>query len=101
MSISPNDIKRVKGQGFLLNRGTENFSARVITENGVTPAAQARRLGEAAEQFGNGKVAFTSRLTVELPGIPYEKIEDFKAFIAQDGLVTGGTRSPARPRVVL
>ena len=99
MSISPNDIKRVKGQGFLLNRGTENFSARVITENGVITAAQARRLGEAAEQFGDGKVAFTSRLTVELPGIPYEKIEDFKAFITQDGLVTGGTGSRVRPVV--
>ena len=35
MAVSPTDIKRVKGQGFLLNRGTDNFSGRVITENGA------------------------------------------------------------------
>ena len=40
MAISKEEIKRVKGQGFLLNRGTERFSARVITENGVLSAAQ-------------------------------------------------------------
>ncbi len=99
MAISPSDIKRVKGQGFLLNRGTESFSGRVITENGVLTAAQMRCLSEAAETFGAGTMTFTSRLTVELPGIPYEKIEDFKAFIAQEGMVTGGTGSRVRPVV--
>ena len=91
MAVSPTDIKRVKGQGFLLNRGTDNFSGRVITENGVLTAAQMRCLSEAAQTFGSGTLTFTSRLTVELPGIPYEKIEDFKAFIAKEGMVTGGT----------
>ena len=99
MSVSPNDIKRVKGQGFLLNRGTDNFSGRVITENGVLTAAQMRCLSEAAQTFGSGTLTFTSRLTVELPGIPYEKIEDFKDFIAKEGMVTGGTGSRVRPVV--
>ena len=36
---------------------------------------------------------------MELPGIPYEKIEDFKAFIAKEGMVTGGTGSRVRPVV--
>ena len=77
MSVSPNEIKRVKSQGFLLNRGTDNFSGRIITENGVLTAAQMRCLSEAAAKFGNGTLTFTSRLTVELPGIPFEKIDDY------------------------
>ena len=87
MAVSPTDIKRVKGQGFLLNRGTDNFSGRVITENGVLTAAQMRCLSEAAQTFGSGTLTFTSRLTVELP------------FIAKEGMVTGGTGSRVRPVV--
>ena len=35
MAITQSDIKRVKAEGFLLNRGTEEFSGRIITENGI------------------------------------------------------------------
>lgn len=97
--MNAQDIKRVKGQGFLQNRGTELFSGRIITENGVLNAAQMRRLSEAAEQFGNGKITFTSRLTLELPGIPYDKIEEFQQFVSSEGMVTGGTGSKVRPVV--
>lgn len=96
MALQEQDIKRVKGQGFLLNRGTEEFSGRIITENGVLTAAQMRCLSEAAEKYGNGKITFTSRLTVELPGIAYENITPFIEFVGQEGMVTGGTGSKVR-----
>ena len=99
MALQEQDIKRVKGQGFLLNRGTEEFSGRIITENGVLSAAQMRCLSEAAEKYGNGKITFTSRLTVELPGIAYENITPFIEFVGQEGMVTGGTGSKVRPVV--
>ena len=99
MALQEQDIKRVKGQGFLLNRGTEEFSGRIITENGVLTAAQMRCLSEAAEKYGNGKITFTSRLTVELPGIAYENITPFIEFVGQEGMVTGGTGSKVRPVV--
>ena len=38
MAVSAEDIKRVKGMGFLNNRGTDLFSGRIITENGVLTA---------------------------------------------------------------
>jgi dissimilatory sulfite reductase (desulfoviridin) alpha/beta subunit len=41
----------------------------------------------------------TTRLTIEVQGIPYDKIEDFRAYIAKEGLVTGGTGSKVRPIV--
>jgi len=99
LTIKPEDEKKVKALGFLSNKGTDNFSGRIITVNGVINAAQIKCMGEAAELFGNGNLCFTTRLTVEVAGIPYEKIEEFRAFIAKEGLMTGGTGSKVRPVV--
>ncbi len=99
MAISPKDIKRVKGLGFLRNRGTEKFSGRIITENGILNSAQMKHLSEAAEKFGNGKLCFTTRMTVELPGIAYENIEAFREFVGRAGMMVGGTGARVRPVV--
>lgn len=99
LTISKEDEKRVKGLGFLSNKGTDNFSARVITVNGKITAQQQRVIADAAEKFGNGNTVFTTRLTVEVPGIPFDKIEEFRQFIAGAGLYTGGTGPLVRPVV--
>ena len=91
LTISKEDEKRVKGMGFLNNRGTDLFSARVLTVNGKVTAAQHHCMADAAEKFGNGNLLYTTRISVEIQGIPYDKIEEFQAFIAKEGLVTGGT----------
>ena len=56
-------------------------------------------MAEAAEKFGNGNLLYTTRLSVEIQGIPYDKIEEFQQFIAKEGLVTGGTGAKVRPVV--
>lgn len=99
LKVTAEDEKRVKALGFLRNKGTDNFSGRIITVNGKITAAQNKCLSEAAELYGNGNITFTSRLTIEVQGIPYDKIEDFRAYIAKEGLVTGGTGSKVRPIV--
>ena len=99
LTVSKEEEKRLKGQGFLNNRGTDEFSARVITVNGKVTAAQHRCMAEAAEKFGNGNLTYTTRLSVEVQGIPYEKIEEFQEFIAKEGLETGGTGAKVRPVV--
>ncbi len=99
LTISPEEEKRVKALGFLSNKGTDNFSGRIITVNGKITAAQQKCIGEAAAKFGNGIVTFTTRLTIEVQGIPFDQIEDFRQYIAQEGLVTGGTGSKVRPVV--
>jgi dissimilatory sulfite reductase (desulfoviridin) alpha/beta subunit len=99
LTVKPADEKRVKAMGFLSNKGTDNFNGRVITVNGKITAAQMRCISEAAEKFGNGEVEFTTRMTVEVAGIPYDKIEEFQAYIAKEGLVTGGTGAKVRPIV--
>ena len=98
-TISTEEIKRVKGLGFLNNKGTDLFNGRVITVNGKITAAQAKVIAEAAEKFGNGDVEFTTRLTVEVRGIHFDNIEPFREYIAREGLQTGGTGSVREPPV--
>ena len=99
LTISSEEEKRVKGLGFLNNKGTDNFSARVLTVNGKITAAQHRCIAEAAELFGNGNITFTTRLSIEVQGIPFDKIDDFRNYIAKEGLKTGGTGAKIRPIV--
>lgn len=99
MKITAEQRKKAKGEGFLSNRDGKHFSARIITGNGVLEAAQLRTLSEAAETYGSGKIAFTSRMTLEVPGVCYEDIEPFKAFIAKENMLTGGTGAKVRPVV--
>lgn len=98
-TISAEEIKRVKSLGFLNNKESDLFNGRVITGNGKVTAKDAKVIAEAAERFGSGELAFTTRLTVEVVGIPYENIEPFCAFLAEHGLQTGGTGTLVRPVV--
>ncbi len=99
LTISPEDEKKVKARGFLSNKGTDNFSGRIITVNGKITAAQQRCIAEAAEKFGDGQVTMTSRLTMEIQGVPFENIEPLRAYLLEAGLETGGTGSKVRPVV--
>lgn len=99
LTVSAAEEKRVKGLGFLSNKGTDNFSARVITVNGKLSAEQFRLLADAAEQYGNGTLTLTSRMTVEVQGIPFEKIDGFVAALKEGGMSVGGTGPKVRPIV--
>ncbi len=94
------EITRVKGLGFLLDKRTgDSFNGRVITRNGKITTAESRAIAEAAELYGSGEVAMTSRLTVEIQGVPFENIEPLRQHLLQAGLETGGTGSKVRPVV--
>lgn len=99
-SISPEEVKRVKGLGFLWDKTTEDrFNGRVITRNGKITAKEMATISEAAEKFGNGEVAMTSRLTIEVQSVPFDNIEPMREFLAGYGLETGGTGAKVRPVV--
>ena len=97
MSVTKDQITSVKGRGFLLNRGTECFSGRVVTVGGLFTPAELKAIAECAEQFGSGKVIFTSRLAAEIVGIPFDRIPEAEAFMAQRDLHFGGTGAKVRP----
>lgn len=91
---------RLKRLGFLRDKTTADcFNARVITRNGKVTAQEMEVIAQAAKQFGNGEVAMTSRLTVEIQRIPVANIKPVMDFLAQHGLETGGTGRKVRPVV--
>ena len=97
MSITKEQITSVKARGFLLNRNTECFSGRIVTVAGTFTPSELHAIAECAENFGNGKVIFTSRLAAEIVGIPFERIEQAENFMAEKNLYFGGTGAKVRP----
>ena len=99
-TVAAEEVARVKGFGFLRDKNTaDKFNCRVLTVNGKVSADFLRTIAEATEKFGSGEAAFTSRMTVEIQGIPYENIDEFIAFINSRGLECGGTGPKVRPVV--
>jgi len=98
MKISEADIKKVKGQGFLIDRpNPTRFNGRVITVNGMLSAEKLEAIAECAKKYGTGNVAFTSRMTVEIQGIEFENIPAAQEFLAKYNLKFGGTGDKVRP----
>lgn len=98
--LSPEEIRRVKGLGCLQDkRYNDVFNVRVITRNGKITVEEHRAVAEAAERFGSGEITMTTRLTMEIQGVPYENIDPLIAFLGERQLETGGTGSKVRPVV--
>jgi len=98
--ISPEEVKRVKALGCLKDKRYEDiFNVRVLTRNGKITAQEARVIAEASERFGSGSITMTTRLTQEIQGVPYDKLEEVFAFLKENGLETGGTGAKVRPVV--
>ena len=95
--LTNEQITSVKGRGFLRNRGTDCFSGRIVTVAGLFTPDQLHAIAECSEKYGNGKVIFTARLATEIVGIPFDKIPEAEAFMAERGLYFGGTGAKVRP----
>lgn len=98
--LSPEQIKAVKGLGCLRDkRYPDKFNVRVITRNGKITTDEHRAIAEAADKFGSGEVAMTTRLTLEIQDVDYNNLENLFAFLASHGLESGGTGPKVRPIV--
>ena len=98
--LSPEEIKRVKGLGCLQDKRYDDiFNIRVITGNGHITTDEHRAIADAADKFGNGQITMTTRLSMEIQGVPYDNIENTIAFLGEHGLMTGGTGAKVRPVV--
>lgn len=99
-TVPAEDVARVKGLGCLRDKNTpDKFNCRVITQNGKITAAESRVIADAAEKYGSGEVAMTTRQTIEIQGVSYENIDAMRAFLNEKGLDIGGTGPKVRPVV--
>lgn len=98
--LTSEQIAKVKGLGCLRDKRYEDvFNVRVITKNGKITSAEHRAVAEAADLFGSSEIAMTSRLTLEIQGVPYDNIPSLILFLKEKGLETGGTGAKIRPVV--
>lgn len=98
--IPSEEVARIKGLGFLRDKTTEDcFNCRVITRNGKITAQEMEVIAEASKLYGNGEVAMTTRMTVEIQKVPFNNIEGLIKFLEKYGLETGGTGPKVRPVV--
>ena len=98
--LTPDQIAKVKGLGCLRDkRYADIFNVRVITRNGKITSDEQRTVAEAADRFGSHEVTLTTRLTLEIQGVPYDKIPELILFLKECGLETGGTGAKVRPIV--
>lgn len=99
-TVPAEEIARVKGLGFLRDKTTPDcFNCRVLTVNGKISTEKARIISEAADRFGNGEIAMTTRLTIEIQKIPFKNIDPLIEFLNSNGLESGGTGPKVRPIV--
>lgn len=99
-NLTTEQITAVKGLGCLRDKRFDDvFNVRVITRNGKITTDEQRAIAEAADKFGSGEVAMTSRMTIEIQGVKYQNIPSLVLFLKEYGLQTGGTGAKVRPVV--
>lgn len=99
-TIPSEEVTRLKGLGCLWDKTTQDcFNVRVITRNGLISAVESQAIAKAAQLFGNGNMAMTTRLTIEIQKVPYEKIASLIRYLEEHDLETGGTGRKVRPVV--
>lgn len=99
LKIDAAEKKALKGRGYILTNDGEHFIARIVSGNGVYTNEEMAAIVKAAKDYGSGDLALTSRMNIEVQGIPYENIEPFGRAIAEAGLLVGGTGAKVRPVV--
>jgi len=98
--LTTEQINKVKGLGCLRDKRFDDvFNVRVITRNGKITTDEHRAIAEAADRFGSGEAAMTTRQTIEIQGVPYANIPALILFLREKGLDTGGTGPKVRPVV--
>lgn len=86
LKITEAEKKALKGRGLILNNDGEHFIARIVAPNGVFTNEQMQMVSNIAKKYGDGRVALTVRLTIEIQGVPYENLEPLVKEVEAAGL---------------
>jgi dissimilatory sulfite reductase (desulfoviridin) alpha/beta subunit len=97
--ISMEEKTLLKGMGFVPQRQEGYFACRIVTKDGTTNTNQTKKIAEIAEKYGRGYISYTTRLSIEIPWIKYENIQNVVEELKQLGLSNGGTGAKIRPIV--
>lgn len=98
-NLTPEEKKALKFKGIIATKNEGEFIARMVAPCGLFTNEQMQTITDVAKKYGNGNVAFTSRLTAEVQGISADDADEIIKAAESVGLVTGGTGAVVRPVV--
>lgn len=85
-SISEAEARSLKAQAMIAEKGRATFSVRLGLVGGHLGAAQLRTIAELADRFGDGTVHLTTRQGVEIPHVPFHRLEELRLALDAAGL---------------
>jgi dissimilatory sulfite reductase (desulfoviridin) alpha/beta subunit len=85
-TISADELKSLKNQAMMAEKGDGLFSVRLSVVGGHLEAAQLKTIAELAERFAAAEVHLTTRQGVEIPHVPYQNLEPLRAAMERAGL---------------
>lgn len=97
MTLTNEQIKLLKGQGYIAFEDGEHFSCRVVVPAGKMTAQAAQKVSDVSEKYGRGYFSLTQRLNVEIPWIQYKDLDNVTKELKEVGLLVGGTGLRVRP----
>ena len=74
LKITEAEKKALKGRGLILTNDGEHFIARIVAPNGVFTNEQMQMVTDVARKYGDGRVALTVRLTIEIQGVSTKQV---------------------------
>ena len=87
-AMSPEEKNIAKWFGIYSSRQPGNHMARVVIPGGIFTSSQARILAKAAELYAQGKLAVTTRQSIQMHWIKTPNLPDFMRELAEEGLTT-------------
>ena len=85
-TISPEELRSLKAQAMMAEKGKERFSVRLSVIGGGLEASQFQAIADLAQRFGDGSLHLTTRQGVEIPHVPPEKLASLRAALEAAGL---------------
>lgn len=84
------DLAELKAKGIIAQKQEGYFVLRFLSDAGYFTVDEMTSLSEVASKYGNGELGLTSRLTLEIPYIKQENLEEVLAFCNEKNLRIGG-----------
>ncbi len=85
-NLSAVELKALKAQAMMVEKGGQHFSVRLSVTGGCLSAAQLHTVVRLAEQFGDRCVHLTTRQGVEIPHVPAENLATMRQALEQAGM---------------
>ncbi|ADN37114.1 nitrite and sulphite reductase 4Fe-4S region [Methanolacinia petrolearia DSM 11571] len=89
-------MNKTKIPGVLKENNKKYRTIRIRALSGFLNAEEIDTISIAAKKYGSGIICFTSRLNVEIPYVPFDKVKDAVTDLEEAGLVIGGTGASVR-----